>query len=181
MRYITNLFLLSLGVLYSKFIEQVGQLSSDASMFSPVHCVKRGRLRKTPLFWYSHLRRDDDRYRSPIAHVTNRPPTQTYGLAQHICTPYCEPLEPILPKIYITKHCCSSPTCSPNTQQSSRAIRAGTRTLRIRWTTRTRNWTVDNRGPSRGGGGLVLCAMCKIYLLAMCYVSFCSHWYVKLK
>ena len=27
----------------------------------------------------------------------------------------------------------------------------------------------------------VLCAMCKIHLFAMCYVSFCSHWYVKLK
>ena len=36
--------------------------------------------------------------------------------------------------------------------------------------------------PSRkGGGGLVLCAMYKIHLLAMCYVSFCSHCYVKIK
>ena len=32
-----------------------------------------------------------------------------------------------------------------------------------------------------GGGGLVLCAMYKIHLLAMCYVSFCSHCYVKIK
>ena len=34
---------------------------------------------------------------------------------------------------------------------------------------------------SMGGGGLVLCVMCKNHLLAMCYVSFCSHCYVKLK
>ena len=34
-------------------------------------------------------------------------------------------------------------------------------------------------GPPRGG--LVLCAMCKNHLLAMCYVSFCSHCYVKFK
>ena len=36
-------------------------------------------------------------------------------------------------------------------------------------------------GPARGGGGLVLCDMRKIHLLAMCYVNFCSHCYVKLK
>ena len=36
-------------------------------------------------------------------------------------------------------------------------------------------------GPLKGGGGLVLCAMCKNHLLAMCYVICCSHCYVKLK
>ena len=35
--------------------------------------------------------------------------------------------------------------------------------------------------PKGGGGGLVLCVMCKIHLLAMCYVGVCSHCYVKLK
>ena len=43
------------------------------------------------------------------------------------------------------------------------------------------NYYVDNRAPKGGGGGLVLCAMCKNHLLAMCYVSFCSHCYVRFK
>ena len=66
---------------------------------------------------------------------------------QH-CYWFTWPLEPIPPKTCIQKHCCSSPTSSSYLQQSSQTkktlIRAGNRTLRIRWTTRTRNWTVNN-------------------------------------